>query len=740
MRRDAILLATTVDGAGVPTAVQGFGNATVLARLLDQLSGLGVEDVTVITRPGGLRAVTEAVSGHAGVDVLAADDLAGDLLVVADAVAAGTRPLTLVAADLVTHREALAGLLADPRIASGALTTADPAAGSSSATATAVRVVQGRVVSGGSPFHRVGGPNGRLLDVVSVRAEDRPQLVVAARALAAGPALAPAPAGHGSAGHGSAGHGSAGHGHDRSATDALALLLVGLVRSGVRVSAVPLRGFLWARPVGADELGEVERTLDSLDEDRILLDTAVKADDGFYTTFLVSPYSRYLARWAARRGLTPNQVTVAALAVSVLAAVAFGTGTRAGLVVGAVLFLFSFTLDCVDGQLARYTRRFTPLGAWLDAVFDRMKEFIGITGLAIGSARAGDGLWTLAAAVLVLQTVRHLMDFGYSAVHGGGPEVPALPLDVPEDGVPAAVTAPAPTAPAPTAPALTAPVALGAWQGLDRRGWVLWAKRIAIFPIGERFAVIALTAALFSPRVTMVTVLVWGALAFGYGTLGRCLRSLARRDQGALRPTAALDVYRDDGPLASVIAAGRSLAPGLAVALAVAGAVPVATLAASGHLGEDTLVTGVAVAWFVVTTAAAGRGGTGRLSWLVPPVVRATEYTVLLALAVAAGGRAVPVAFALICALAFHHYETVYRLRLTGSAPPRWVGLLAGGWELRVLGAFALAVAGPLTPGYLAAAVLLGALFVVESTMSWVRGEGPNGRSAPAPSGEEEMD
>ena len=157
MRRDAILLATTVDGAGVPTAVQGFGNATVLARLLDQLSGLGVEDVTVITRPGGLRAVTEAVSGHAGVDVLAADDLAGDLLVVADAVAAGTRPLTLVAADLVTHREALAGLLADPRIASGALTTADPAAGSSSATATAVRVVQGRVVSGGSPFHRVGG-------------------------------------------------------------------------------------------------------------------------------------------------------------------------------------------------------------------------------------------------------------------------------------------------------------------------------------------------------------------------------------------------------------------------------------------------------------------------------------------------------------------------------------------------------------------------------------------------------
>ncbi|MEU6285715.1 hypothetical protein, partial [Streptomyces sp. NPDC047028] len=26
--------------------------------------------------------------------------------------------------------------------------------------------------------------------------------------------------------------------------------------------------------------------------------------DGFFTTFCISPYSRYLARWCARRGLT----------------------------------------------------------------------------------------------------------------------------------------------------------------------------------------------------------------------------------------------------------------------------------------------------------------------------------------------------------------------------------------------------------------------------------------------------
>ena len=43
------------------------------------------------------------------------------------------------------------------------------------------------------------------------------------------------------------------------------------------------------------------------------LDTAVKSVDGFFTTFFVSPYSKYIARWAARRGITPNPVTITSL-------------------------------------------------------------------------------------------------------------------------------------------------------------------------------------------------------------------------------------------------------------------------------------------------------------------------------------------------------------------------------------------------------------------------------------------
>jgi hypothetical protein len=55
----------------------------------------------------------------------------------------------------------------------------------------------------------------------------------------------------------------------------------------------------------------------------------------------------------------------------------------------------------------------------------------------------------------------------------------------------------------------------------------LWVKKMAAFPIGERFAAIAVTAALFGPRTTFVVLLAWGGFAALYTVSGRLLRSLA---------------------------------------------------------------------------------------------------------------------------------------------------------------------------------------------------------------------
>ena len=106
--------------------------------------------------------------------------------------------------------------------------------------------------------------------------------------------------------------------------------------------------------------------------DRARLDRAVKPDDSPFTTFLVSPWSKHIAWAAAQRNLTPNQVTTISVAVALLAAGCFAVGERPTYVLGAVLLQLSFGLDCADGQLARLTGTFSPLGGWLDAMFDRL--------------------------------------------------------------------------------------------------------------------------------------------------------------------------------------------------------------------------------------------------------------------------------------------------------------------------------------------------------------------------------
>jgi phosphatidylglycerophosphate synthase len=291
-------------------------------------------------------------------------------------------------------------------------------------------------------------------------------------------------------------------------------VLAGLVQVGASVVERPLRGYFWARPLSAAELERAALELAAHDEERARLDASVKATDGFFTTFFVSPYSKYIARWAARRGLTPNQVTTASLVVGIAAAAAFATGSRAGLVAGAVLLQAAFTADCVDGQLARYTRSFSSLGAWLDSIFDRTKEYAVYAGLAIGATRGGgDPVWLLAGAALALQTVRHAFDFSYLAVEE-------------EDarGAPPRTFAAAVRGPDP--PAAPAARALSAWSRLDAAPGLGWVKRMLVFPIGERFATVSITAALFTARTTFVVVLAWSGFAALYSLGGRLLRSL----------------------------------------------------------------------------------------------------------------------------------------------------------------------------------------------------------------------
>ena len=67
---------------------------------------------------------------------------------------------------------------------------------------------------------------------------------------------------------------------------------------------------------------------------------------------------------------------------------------------------------------------------------------------------------------------------------------------------------------------------LRSWRRIDRVPGLIWVKRVIVLPIGERFALISLTAALSTPRTTFLVLLVWGAVAAVYGLAGRVLRAL----------------------------------------------------------------------------------------------------------------------------------------------------------------------------------------------------------------------
>ncbi|MEG3630240.1 DUF5941 domain-containing protein [Streptomyces poriticola] len=468
---------------------------------------------------------------------------------------------------------------------------------------------------------------------------------------------------------------------------------------GTEVHRPELGSLAAAVPADPQARNEARQAVATVDEEAVRLQSAVKSRDGFFTTFCISPYSRYLARWCARRGLTPNQVTTASLVTALIAAGCAATGTRGGFVAAGLLLILSFVLDCTDGQLARYSLQYSTLGAWLDATFDRAKEYAYYAGLALGAARGGDDVWALALGAMILQTCRHVVDFSFNEANSGDTD----------------------------ATGITSPAAALS-DRLDSVGWTVWLRRMIILPIGERWAMIAVLTALTTPRITFYALLIGCAFAAAYTTAGRVLRSVHRTVRRTGRGAQALADLADSGPLAEALA-GRlrrlTARPplGSRAALALTGAVPL--LAAAGVTSYGSALPAAMAALYVLTSAAAvAQPLTGALDWLVPPLFRAAEYgTVLLLAAKAEVNGALPAAFGLVAAVAYHHYDTVYRIRGNAGAPPHRLVRATGGHEGRTLLVAVLATlltGAQFTLALTALAVAVALVVLAESIRFWV--------------------
>ncbi len=458
--------------------------------------------------------------------------------------------------------------------------------------------------------------------------------------------------------------------------DVLAHVLVALVRQRVPVSAVDLGPWSWWRPATAAQAEHAAAHLSRTDSDAVRLARATRADDGFFATFVLRRLSRRVTPVALRWRLSPNQITLISLGVGLVAALAFSAGSRPGLLAGAVLLQVSMVLDCVDGEVARYNRAFSPLGAWLDSSTDRVKEYACYAGLAIGADERS--VWLLAAAMLALQTVRHTTDYTFTlvlTVREGA--LHAVDLDRADDATGH-----------PGVSGSMAERAVRASQLSNSRRWVHWTKKALHMSIGERWFVISAVAAVGTARSVFVALIGLQLLALVYTTSGRVLRARTWSDTTATEQER--DVVRaqlDRGPLAQVAskASRRSL--------------PV-----------------------------------GRYAWAMPPLLRLVEYAAILWVVRAVSPDAMPAAFALLFALAYHHYDALYRV-LNGLPPDGVAHVLGLGVEGRLVVVLVLAAVGAaaLSAGLVVLAAFFGCVFVAVGVIGGLRALRPAENDASLP-------
>ncbi|WP_100182033.1 CDP-alcohol phosphatidyltransferase family protein [Candidatus Nitrosotenuis aquarius] len=104
-------------------------------------------------------------------------------------------------------------------------------------------------------------------------------------------------------------------------------------------------------------------------------------------------------------GLSPDFWTGVGLAFAFLSATAYGLNQYispyfSAAIIGGVLLLVSGFFDMVDGQVARYTKKVTKRGGFLDSVFDKIAEVAIFAGLLVGGF--AEPIWVLLAITLSL--------------------------------------------------------------------------------------------------------------------------------------------------------------------------------------------------------------------------------------------------------------------------------------------------------------------------------------------------
>lgn len=212
-------------------------------------------------------------------------------------------------------------------------------------------------------------------------------------------------------------------------------------------------------------------------------------------------------------------------------------------------------------------------------------------------------------------------------------------------------------------------VILDASAQLNSNSKVRWLKKVIHFPIGERWLVISLAALFNAPAVALWGLLVFGLIGISYTTVGRILRSKNWKHPQAISGSEVL---------------ARQIDPGLG---------------AAWFWADDSLPLG------------------GRFAWSVPAILRLFELGLVLSIA-----HDYPIAFLWIFAVAFHHYDALYRtlagFEIPANIKTQGLGFLGRSLVI-VLAALGFVISLEMT--LLLGGILFSALFIGYASKQWLQ-------------------
>ncbi len=118
----------------------------------------------------------------------------------------------------------------------------------------------------------------------------------------------------------------------------------------------------------------------------------VEAEE-IFDLIIFRPVSFVFVKLIYNTNITPNQISIVAMIIGVLAGLTFSLGAHTYFIAASLLYFTSNTLDCADGQLARLKKNGTLLGRAIDGFIDYVVSSTIYICLGIAVAKlTGSGL------------------------------------------------------------------------------------------------------------------------------------------------------------------------------------------------------------------------------------------------------------------------------------------------------------------------------------------------------------